>query len=982
MSRAFKWAAEGRRAADKSAGYETRGWYEAFSSDAASADGQVSTAHESEGVRLCAKEAFRTNASYVPPDPGVLSAGFLEAVYERYENDPSSVSPDWRAYFETVSRKAATVNGAAPDVFPTSLQAVESAAADLQNRVTQLVRAYRVRGHMLADLDPLGFNRREPTPELDLATYGLDDESLSRPVSPGTVSGDDVHTVGDVVRRLQNTYCRSIGVQYMHIDDTRIREWLQERMERTENRIQLDRQDQLRILRRLTAAVVFESFVQQQYVGAKSFSLEGAESLIPLLDLAFEKAGDQGIVEIVMGMAHRGRLNVLTNILGKHPNEIFREFEDVDPERYIGRGDVKYHLGHSTDWETSSGARVHISLAFNPSHLEFVNPVVLGRLRAKQDRIGATRGKKSLPLLIHGDAAFAGEGVVQETLNLSELEAYTVGGALHVVINNQIGFTTSPRQGRSTPYATDVARMLQSPIFHVNGENPEAVAQAVHLALDFRLEFSRDVVIDMYCYRRRGHNESDEPSFTQPLEYEAVRRRKSVREGYLDRLLEMGDISRDEADEIARRERDRLEAALNVARSDEYVPRTEERQGIWSGYFGGPATVADTVDTGVDEHVLRGYLRKIAAVPDGFQVHRTLKRFLEGRMEAASGKRPVDWSTAEALALVSLAAQGVRVRLTGQDSERGTFSQRHARLYDVKTGRTYEPFRNVSEDQAPVEVFNSPLSEVGVLGFEYGYSLDYPDGLVMWEAQFGDFANAAQVIIDQFVAGAEDKWNRLSGIVLLLPHGLEGTGPEHASARIERFLTLAAEDNIQLVMPSSAAQYFHCLRRQALRRWRKPLVVFTPKSLLRHAGVASLLTEFQDGRFQEVIPDPDVTAPERVLICSGKIYYALRERRESLGRMDVAIVRLEQLYPLDVSALSAALERYQEAAYVWVQEEPANQGVWPYLRFRLGETLRGRPLYRVSRDEQSTPATGSASSHSAEEEQLLRNAFEMALDQR
>jgi 2-oxoglutarate dehydrogenase E1 component len=637
-------------------------------------------------------------------------------------------------------------------------------------------------------------------------------------------------TLRQVLERLRNTYCRSIGVEYMHIADREIRDWLQERLESTENRIRLSREGQIRILSKLTDAVMFEEFLQTKYLGAKIFSLQGSESLIPLLTFVIDRAGDLGIDEIIMGMAHRGRLNVLANIMNKSPRDIFREFEDRDPELYVGSGDVKYHLGHTSEHYTASGRRVHLSLCFNPSHLEFVNPVVLGRVRARQDRAGADAARGKLPLLIHGDAALAGEGIVQETLNLAQLEAYTTSGTLHVVINNQIGFTTPPQQGRSGTYATAVARMLDIPVFHVNGEDPEAVAQVVSLAVDFRNRFARDVFIDMYGYRRHGHNEGDEPAFTQPLLYAAISRRKSVRDGYLEHLLELGEVTREEADQVAVERRATLEDELKQARRSDFVRSNDVLDDVWSHYRGGPEAAAAEPETALDAAKLSALLEAAVQVPQGFHPHKKIQRLLEQRLEMARAERRLDWGAAETLAFASLVSHGIAVRLTGQDSERGTFSHRHAVLHDVDTGQKYVPLMHVSAEQAPFDIYNSALSEAGVLGFEYGYSLESPDVLVVWEAQFGDFCNAAQVIIDQFIVSAEDKWKQLSGITLLLPHGFEGMGPEHSSARIERWLLLAAEENIQICQPSTPAQFFHLLRRQALRSWRKPLIVFTPKS--------------------------------------------------------------------------------------------------------------------------------------------------------
>ncbi len=859
-------------------------------------------------------------------------------------------------------------------------------AAALQQRVDQLVRDFRVRGHRIAALDPLGplGPARPRPPELDPAHHGIARAEFDRPVSRETVAGDGPFTVRGVIERLHDTYCRSIGAQFMHIDDLAARRWLQERMEASRNRIALPRAAQLRILTRLTDAVIFEEFVQRKYVGAKSFSLEGAESLIPLLDLALEKAGELAVDEVVIGMAHRGRLNVLASVLGKSPRQIFREFEDVDADLHVfegGGGDVKYHLGHGSTWTTAAGRRVHLSLCFNPSHLELVNPVALGRLRAKMDRVGDAERVKGLALLIHGDAAFAGEGVVQESLNLSELPAYSTGGALHVVVNNQIGFTTPPEQARSSVYATDVAKMLQVPILHVNGEDPEAVAQVVELALDFRAAFRRDVVVDMYCYRRRGHNEGDEPAFTQPRLYDAIQRRASVREGYLGHLLEHGGVTREEADAIARDRRARLEQELSAARSADYVPTLDLPGGLWNGYVGGPEGPAADAATGVERARLVALLEGLARLPDGFEPHPKIARLLEQRRAMARGEAPIDWAAAEALAIATLATEGVRVRLTGQDSERGTFSHRHAALHDARSGRRFAPLEQLASDQAPVEIVNSPLSETAVVGFEYGYSLDAPDALVLWEAQFGDFVNVAQPIVDQFLASAEQKWRRLSGLVLLLPHGYEGSGPEHSSARPERFLELAARDNLELAQPTTPAQYFHLLRRQALRKRRKPLIVLTPKSLLRSAASVSTLEELERGEFLRVIPDRPVGRARRVLLCSGRIHFDLSAERArrgaSGGASDVAIVRIEQLYPLRDELVSAALTPHgADAPALFVQDEPENMGAWPFLSRRFGRRLPdGRALAAVTRPASASPATGSAASHRLEQRRLLDAAF-------
>jgi 2-oxoglutarate dehydrogenase E1 component len=970
---------------------------------------------------------------------GTASLAFLEELFEHYQHDPASVEPEWRAYFDSLSpgRAEASVappvvaalpsgnghvapppvhrNGARPradrlvtpdgiasahavamangevalpeapagEAMPLPLPPVaqgtqgEERVAFLQDRVDQLVRAYRVRGHLMAEIDPLG-RPRPGLPELDPDFYHLTEEDMDRSFSTDTIEGPQSMSLRQIIKRLRNTYCRSIGVQFMHMDDLLVRQWLQMRMEGCENRIQLDRRQQLRIYRQMTTAAVFEEFIQKRFLGAKSFSLEGSESLIPLLEMAIERAAAHEIGDVVLGMAHRGRLNVLANIMGKSPQKIFREFADLDPELHVGRGDVKYHLGHSTDYRAANGRDVHLTLCFNPSHLEFVNPVAIGRMRARQDRSSDFARQGGMTILVHGDAAFAGEGIIQETLNLSELDAYRTGGTLHVVVNNQIGFTTGPREARSCMYATDVAKMLQIPIFHVNGEDPEAVAQVVNLAMDFRREFQRDVVIDMYCFRRRGHNEADEPAFTQPALYRVIERRPSVHESYLEKLLKLGEINRDEAMRIADEHRAKLDAELSVAKSDEFVHRGEVA-GVWSFYIGGRERDAADVDTGVRRDVLQHLLQRLVSLPDGFQPHSKIQKFLENRLKMADGSVPIDWSAGETLALASLATQGLRVRLSGQDSQRGTFSHRHAVIHDVFTDETFCPLEHLSDDQAPVEIYNSPLSEMGVLGFEYGYSLDCPDGLVMWEAQFGDFVNVAQVVIDQFIVSAEDKWNRLSGLVMLLPHGFEGMGPEHSSARLERFLMLAAKDNIQVVQPTTPAQIFHCLRRQVLRVWRKPLVVMTPKSLLRHPGCVSSLDDLVHGSFQRVLADIAATPRDvrRILLCSGKVAYELEKRRQELGRRDVAIVRVEQLYPLPRRALEEALADYAPGTpAVWVQEEPENMGAWRFFRIHFGDKLLDRfPFSGVCRQSAASPATGSKKSHDLEQNELLAAAF-------
>ena len=921
--------------------------------------------------------------------PTEINLAFVEGLYADYLRDPMSVSPDWRGYFESVSPDAKPgVNGSPNGATLNRLPAVEeepaeilpnysapaAAAAGLQDRVDKLVRAYRVRGHMVAKIDPLGLPRPAP-PQLDPSFYGLHPDDLDRNISPQTLSGCSLDTPRQVIERLRETYTRSVGVQFMHIDDLGVREWLQKRMESSGNRVQLSQARQLRILTKLTDATIFEEFIQKKFVGAKSFSLEGCESLIPLLDLLIERAGDQGVNDVVIGMAHRGRLNVLANIMGKNAQQIFREFADLDHEHYEGRGDVKYHLGYRSDWKGSHGENIHISLCFNPSHLEYVDPVAVGRMRAKQDRHGDTQRVHGMCILLHGDAAFAGEGVVQETLNMSQLPGYTVGGSIHVIINNQIGFTTTPEQGRSSIYASGIGKMLQIPIFHLNGEDPEAAAQVVRLAVDFRNIYKRDVVIDMYGYRRRGHNETDEPRFTQPLLYRAITKRKPVREAYLAHLLKQGGVTHEEGERIANERREHLEHELAAAKSEDYIHVGDQVTGEWAGYRGGPDGTSTDRETGVDRAKLSHILEKLSKTPHEFRSDSRIARILKQRGEMAKGERAVDWAAAEALAFGTLLIQGYRVRLTGQDCERGTFSHRHAVLSDIELGQSYVPLQHLSPRQGVFEVHNSPLAEAGPLGFEYGYSIEWPDGLIVWEAQFGDFVNAAQVIIDQFISSAEDKWSLWSGLVMLLPHGFEGQGPEHSSARLERFLNLAAEDNMQIVNPTTPAQYFHLLRRQVVRSWRKPVVMMSPKSLLRHPQVVSDLDELTTGRFQRILAEP-VEKPgaiKRVLACSGKIYYELRAARDEADRRDLAIVRLEQLYPLSVEAVKEALARYEGAEACWVQEEPENMGAWRYLQIRFPGIFSR--LY--SRAESASPATGSPGSHKREQRQLIENALRL-----
>jgi 2-oxoglutarate dehydrogenase E1 component len=847
-----------------------------------------------------------------------------------------------------------------------------------QEKVDQLARSFRNRGHVVAQLDPLGRGATE-LDELTLEYHGLAESELELPFSIATAQGTATLSLRAILEKLRNTYCRSIGVQFTHIEDRRVREWLQFRMEHSENRRRLSIAEQRHILAKLTDAEVFETFVQKKFLGAKRFSLEGGESLIPLLDRAIEEAATHGIQEIVIGMAHRGRLNVLANSLGKSPRRIFEEFRDADPEKYRGGGDVKYHLGFSSDRPTATGSDVHLSLCFNPSHLAVVGPVVLGRVRAKQDRLGDEDRRHVMGIVIHGDAAFAGQGVVQEMLNLTGLPGYRTGGALHVVVNNQIGFTTEPQDCRSGQYATDIARTLDTPVFHVNGEDPEAVVQAISLAMAFRAEFRRDVVVDMYCYRRHGHNEGDEPGYTQPLLYQRIETQPPVREGYLRRLREPSGVSAEEAQQIAESSVRRLEEELGAALSDEEVDEPELRS-IWRPYAGGADRDTPDVDTGVVIDELSLQLQALLRVPEGFSVHPKLLRLMQQRREMAEGKRALDWAAGEALAFATLLSEGTHVRLSGQDSQRGTFTHRHAVLHDVVTGATHVPLHGLGRGQARFSVWNSPVSETAVLGFDWGYSLDTPEALVIWEAQFGDFANVAQAVIDQFVTSAEQKWNRLSGLVLLLPHGFEGQGPEHSSARLERFLASAARDNVQVVSPTTPAQIFHALRRQVVRPLRKPLVVMAPKSLLRHPAAVSPLIDLSRGSFQRVIPDASGTPAadaRRLLLCAGKVYYDLVKAREERLATDTHILRLEQLYPFPDRELAEALSVYPPGlAVTWVQEEPRNMGAWSFLRLAApGEAWGKRQVRCVARAESASPATGSASAHRAEQSRLIEKAF-------
>jgi multifunctional 2-oxoglutarate metabolism enzyme len=836
-------------------------------------------------------------------------------------------------------------------------------------RVLELIHAYRVRGHLMADTDPLNYRQRSHA-DLDVLSHGLTLWDLDREFATGGFAGRPVMKLRDILGVLRDSYCRTVGVEYMHIQDPEQRRWIQDRVERPHEKPSRD--EQLRILHRLNAAEAFETFLQTKYVGQKRFSLEGGESVIPLLDEVLEAAAEADLDEVCIGMPHRGRLNVLANVVGKSYGQIFREFEgNIDPGTVQGSGDVKYHLGAEGTYTALGGETVQVSLTSNPSHLEAVNPVLEGIVRAKQDLLGKGREAFTvLPVLLHGDAAFAGQGVVAETLNLSQLRGYRTGGTVHVVVNNQVGFTTSPAASRSSVYATDVARMIQAPIFHVNGDDPEACSRVARLAFEFRQAFRKDVVIDLVCYRLRGHNEGDDPSMTQPLMYDLIDGKRSVRKLYTASLIGRGDITVEEAEQALRDYQGQLENVFNATRNATEQPaRATERLA--------PAPRQE-IETAVSVDVLKRIADAHVDLPEGFEPHPKIAPLLQRRVQMVA-EGGIDWGMGELLAFGSLLMEGRPVRLAGQDSRRGTFVQRHAVVVDRRTGEEYTPLANLSPDQATFYVYDSLLSEFAAMGFEYGYAVARPDTLVLWEAQFGDFGNGAQSIVDEFISSGEQKWGQRSGVVLLLPHGYEGQGPDHSSGRIERYLQLCAEDNMTVAQPSTPASHFHLLRLQALSEPKRPLVVFTPKSMLRLKAASSSAEDFTSGRFQPVLPDPtlaDPAAVRRVLLCSGKVAWDLFARRAKDSRTDVAVLRLEQLYPLPAEELLAALGAFpDDAELVWVQDEPANQGPWPFVALNLPEHLGGRALRRISRVASASPAVGSAKVHDVEQQTLLDAAF-------
>ncbi|MFI0722734.1 multifunctional oxoglutarate decarboxylase/oxoglutarate dehydrogenase thiamine pyrophosphate-binding subunit/dihydrolipoyllysine-residue succinyltransferase subunit [Streptomyces sp. NPDC021224] len=847
-------------------------------------------------------------------------------------------------------------------------------------RVFELIHSYRVRGHVMADTDPLEYRQRKH-PDLDILEHGLTLWDLEREFAVGGFAGKSLMKLRDILGVLRDSYCRTVGIEFMHIQDPKQRKWIQDRIERPHAKP--EREEQLRILRRLNAAEAFETFLQTKYVGQKRFSLEGGESVIPLLDAVIDAAAESRLDEAVIGMAHRGRLNVLANIVGKSYAQIFREFEgNLDPKSMHGSGDVKYHLGANGTFTGLDGEQIKVSLAANPSHLEAVDPVLEGIARAKQDIINkAGTDFTVLPIALHGDAAFAGQGVVAETLNMSQLRGYRTGGTVHVVINNQVGFTAAPESARSSMYATDVARMIEAPIFHVNGDDPEAVVRVARLAFEYRQAFNKDVVIDLICYRRRGHNESDNPAFTQPLMYDLIDKKRSVRKLYTESLIGRGDITLEEAEQALQDYQGQLEKVFTEVREATAAPSEQEQSGNQSQF---PVSVP----TAVSSEVVKRIAASQVNIPEHVTVHPRLLPQLQ-RRAAMVEDGTIDWGMGETLAIGSLLLEGTPVRLAGQDSRRGTFGQRHAVIIDRETGEDYTPLLYLSEDQARYNVYDSLLSEYAAMGFEYGYSLARPDALVMWEAQFGDFVNGAATIVDEFISSAEQKWGQTSGVVLLLPHGYEGQGPDHSSARIERFLQLCAQNNMTVAVPTTPAQYFHLLRWQVHNPHHKPLIVFTPKSMLRLKAAASKAEDFTNSSFQPVIGDHSVDpeAVRKVVFCSGKVYYDLVAEREKRGANDVAFIRIERLYPLPGVEIQAAIAPYTKAQkFVWAQDEPANQGAWPFIALNLIDHLdlllgaapdNADRLRRVSRPASSSPAVGSAKRHQAQQEELVNEVFEI-----
>ncbi len=924
------------------------------------------------------------------------NAPFIEDLYEKYLANPQSIPEEWREYFDRmqVLPGSSTKDVARAPVEESFVQRAKRGEfagqrtlpaepltpERLQVAALLLVTAYRISGARWATVDPLKRMARPPQPELEPGFYDLAEADLDQTVNAGSFVGLDRTSLRNLLQALRDTYCRNIGYEYMFISDRVQRLWIQERIEPTRGQPKLTAQQQKHLLQKLTEAEQLERYLHTKYVGQKRFSLEGGESLIPSIDDLIQRAGTAGVQEIVIGMAHRGRLNVLVNVLGKMPKDLFLEFEGKAHSE-LPSGDVKYHNGFSSDISTPGGP-VHLSLAFNPSHLEIVNPVVEGSVRARQRRRDDKTGDQVLPILVHGDAAFAGQGVVMETLNLSGTRGYGTGGTVHIIVNNQIGFTTSdPRDARSTLYCTDIAKMVEAPIFHVNGDDPEAVLFATQLALDFRARFHKDVVIDIVCFRKLGHNEQDEPFITQPLMYKKIAQHPGTRKLYADKLVAQNVIGADEPEAMIKHYRDTLDAGQQTV--SPVLSNFKSKFAVdWAPFLGAKWT--DAADTQVPLAELQRLAEPLTTVPEGFKVHPTVARVLEARKQMAAGKTPVDWGMAETLAYASLLSNGYDVRLSGQDSGRGTFAHRHAVLHDQDRERwdqgTYIPLQNISKDQGSFVVIDSVLSEEAVLGFEYGFSTAEPNALVIWEAQFGDFANGAQVVMDQFISSGETKWGRVCGLTQFLPHGYEGQGPEHSSARLERYLQLCAEHNMQVCVPSNAAQVFHLLRRQMLRPFRKPLIVMTPKSLLRKKEAASSIEELANGSFQTVIPDTttvDEKGVKRIIACCGKVYYDLATKRIEMQRADVAIIRVEQLYPFPHKQFAAEMKRYPNASeVVWCQEEPQNQGAWYQSAHYFRENMReDQKLYYAGRPASASPAGGYKARHDERQKALVEQAF-------
>lgn len=937
---------------------------------------------------------------------------FIEQLYAQYLEDPESVDSSWVPFFKEHFDAASRDGTAGPSFTPRGLFAPMvvgngHAASDDQHefqnfidstrvstpqksagfaaKVETMLRAYRLHGHAVAAIDPLDSRNSNPQPELDPATYGFGPEDLDTPVRCEDLFNGEEVPLGRIIERLRELYCGSIAIEYQYIEDPQVRQWLRYEVERKNYAEINGPSGKKRILEGLLDADAFETFLKRKYQTAKRFSLTGGDALIPMLAALFDEVAAGGVREILIGMAHRGRLNVLHNLMRKPAANMFSEFEKTTtPEKYIGSSDVKYHMGYSSDYITPAGEEIHLSLAFNPSHLEFVSPVVIGRARAKQERLDTDRfraRKAVMPLVLHGDAAFAGQGVVAETFNIADLEAYDAGGTVHVVINNQIGFTTLPIDGRSTRYSTDIAKMLEVPILHVNGNDPEACVRAAKLAGRYRQRFGRDVIIDLVCYRYYGHNEGDEPRFTQPVMYGTIDKLEHVRESYSKQLVKEGVLSQEEVDKLWN---DRLDEYAPIYEEIQAVPREKEVNsmgGVWSKFRGGKLEPENDPDTNVPLDKLKELGQKLSMIPEGFKAHRTIQRLFKQRQEMATGETPMDWGFGEALAFASLLEEGTNIRLTGQDSIRGTFSHRHAAIFNGVDGERFWPARHLAEKQGQLHVHNSSLSETAVLGFEYGFSLDSPDWLVMWEAQFGDFVNGAQVIIDQFINSGEDKWKRLSGLVMLLPHGYEGQGPEHSSARLERFLQLCAEDNMFVCNLTNPAQIFHVMRRQVLHQARKPLVIMTPKSLLRLREATSTLEDLSNGKFHHIYGETrDTVAPEgvkRVLLCSGKVYYDLLAKANADERNDTAILRVEQLYPLDHEGIKQEVGKYTDAKEIfWVQEEPKNMGPWSYMFPELFELFGdSHKLKYIGREASASPATGDPQAHQLEQDKLVGEAF-------